>query len=48
MISQMIQDQIAAFGNWGIAGALSLVLLAVTGALLLLLQVTVGLKEIAR
>ena len=33
MISQLIQDQIAAFGNWGIAGALSLVLLAVTGAM---------------
>jgi putative spermidine/putrescine transport system permease protein len=48
MISQMIQDQIATFGNWGMAGALSLVLLAVTGALLLLLQLTVGLKEIAR
>ena len=30
MISQLIQDQIAAFGNWGVAGALSLVLLAVT------------------
>jgi ABC-type spermidine/putrescine transport system permease subunit I len=48
MISQMIQDQIATFGNWGMAGALSLVLLAVTGALLLLLQLTVGLKEVAR
>jgi putative spermidine/putrescine transport system permease protein len=48
MISQMIQDQIATFGNWGMAGALSLVLLAITGALLLLLQVTVGLKEVAR
>ena len=48
MISQMIQDQIATFGNWGIAGALSLVLLAVTGAMLLLLQLTVGLREVAR
>ncbi len=48
MISQMIQDQIATFGNWGMAGALSLVLLVVTGALLLLLQLTVGLKEVAR
>ncbi|HZY55531.1 MAG TPA: ABC transporter permease [Reyranella sp.] len=48
MISQMIQDQIATFGNWGMAGALSLVLLAVTGAMLLLLQLTVGLKEVAR
>ncbi len=48
MISQMIQDQIATFGNWGMAGALSLVLLAITGALLLLLQLAVGLKEVAR
>ena len=48
MIAQMIQDQIAQFGNWGVAGALSLLLLSATGALLLLLQFTVGLKEIAR
>jgi putative spermidine/putrescine transport system permease protein len=48
MISQLIQDQIATFGNWGVAGALSLVLLAVTGAMLALLQFTVGLREIAR
>jgi putative spermidine/putrescine transport system permease protein len=48
MISQLIQDQIATFGNWGVAGALSLVLLAVTGVLVALLQFTVGLREIAR
>jgi putative spermidine/putrescine transport system permease protein len=48
MIAQLIQDQIASFGNWGIAGALSIVLLAATAVLLLLLQLTVGLKEIAR
>jgi putative spermidine/putrescine transport system permease protein len=48
MIAQMIQDQIATFGNWGVAGALSLLLLLATGTLLLLLQLTVGLKEIAR
>jgi len=48
MISQLIQDQIANFGNWGTAGALSIVLLAVTGLLLLLLQLTVGLKAVAR
>ena len=48
MISQLIQDQIATFGNWGAAGALSLVLLAATAAMLLLLKVTVGLKEVAR
>jgi putative spermidine/putrescine transport system permease protein len=48
MISQLIQDQIATFGNWGVAGALSLVLLAITGAMVALLQFTVGLREIAR
>jgi putative spermidine/putrescine transport system permease protein len=48
MISQLIQNQIAEFGNWGVGGALSLVLLLVTGGLLLLLQFTVGLKEITR
>jgi putative spermidine/putrescine transport system permease protein len=48
MMAQMIQDQIATFGNWGMAGALSIVLLAATGVLLLLLQFTVGLREIAR
>ena len=48
MISQLIQDQIAAFGNWGVAGALSLVLLVVTGATVGLLHATVGLKEMAR
>ncbi len=48
MISQLIQDQIANFGNWGAAGALSLVLLAITGLLLLVLQRTVGLTAVAR
>ncbi len=48
MVAQLIQDQIATFGNWGVAGALSLVLLLATGGLLALLQLTVGLKEIAR
>ena len=48
MIAQLIQDQIATFGNWGVAGALSIVLLGATAVLLLLLQLTVGLKEIAR
>lgn len=48
MIAQVIQDQIAQFGNWGIAGALSLTLIAVSGLLLLLVQTTVGLKAVAR
>jgi len=48
MIAQLIQDQIGQFGNWGIAGALALLLLLVSGAMLLLLQLTVGLKAVAR
>jgi putative spermidine/putrescine transport system permease protein len=48
MIAQLIQDQIAQFGNWGIASALSLLLLLVSGVMLLLLQLTVGLKAVAR
>jgi putative spermidine/putrescine transport system permease protein len=48
MIAQLIQDQIAQFGNWGIAGALSLLLLLASGVMLLLLQLTVGLKAVAR
>jgi putative spermidine/putrescine transport system permease protein len=48
MVAQMIQDQIGNFGNWGIAGALSLVLLVATALLLGLLHATVGLKAVAR
>ena len=48
MIAQLIQDQIGNFGNWGMAGALSLVLIAGTGLLLLMLHASVGLKAIAR
>jgi putative spermidine/putrescine transport system permease protein len=48
MIAQLIQDQIAQFGNWGIAGALSLLLLLVSGVMLLLLQLAVGRNAVAR
>lgn len=48
MVAQLIQDQIGEFGNWGIAGALSLVLLAATAGLLLVLHATVGLRAVAR
>ncbi len=48
MVSQVIQDQIAQFGNWGVAGALSLTLMAVSGLLLFLVHATVGLKALAR
>ena len=48
MIAQLIQQQIADFGDWGLAGALSLVLLAVTAALLGLLHATVGLRAVVR
>ncbi|MDB5360598.1 MAG: transporter permease [Rhodospirillales bacterium] len=48
MVAQLIQDQIAQFGNWGMAGALSLLLLLVSGLMLLLLHLTVGLRAAAR
>jgi len=48
MVAQLIQDQIGQFGNWGIAGALSLILLLATAVLLGLLHATVGLKAVAR
>ncbi len=48
MIAQLIQSQIADFGNWGLAGALALVLLAVTAIMLALLHATVGLRTVAR
>lgn len=48
MIAQLVQNQIADFGNWGVAGALSLLLLGVTGAMLGLLHATVGLGTAAR
>ena len=47
MVAQMIQDQIG-HGNWGVAGALSLVLLASTGLLLWAVHATVGLRAVAR
>ena len=48
MVAQLIQDQVGNFGNWGVAGALSIVLLGATALLLGLLHATVGLKAVAR
>jgi ABC-type spermidine/putrescine transport system permease subunit I len=48
MVAQLIQDQIAQFGNGGVAGALSVVLVGGTAVLLLLVHATVGLKAVAR
>ena len=48
MVAQLIQDQIGNFGNWGMAGALSLVLVGSTGLLLAVVHATVGLKAIAQ
>ncbi|MFH5924724.1 ABC transporter permease [Roseomonas xinghualingensis] len=48
MVAQMIQDQIAQLGSWGVAGAMSFVLLAITAGLLALLHKLVGLKAVAR
>lgn len=48
MVAQLIQEQVGQFGNWGVAGALSVVLLAATALLLWLLHATVGLRAVAR
>lgn len=48
MVAQLIQDQIGEFGNWGLAGALALIVLLVTALLLGLLNATVGLKAVTR
>jgi putative spermidine/putrescine transport system permease protein len=48
MVAQIIQDQIAQFGNWGIAGALSLTLIAATGILLFAVHATVGFRASVR
>ncbi len=44
MIAQLIERQIATFGNWGVAGALSLVLLATTVLILGLVQRFAGVR----
>lgn len=46
MIAQMIEQQIANFGNWGLAGALAVVLLVSAVALLALVNRLVGMKEV--
>ena len=48
MIAQLIQEQIGDFGNWGMAGALAIVLLGATAIVLGLLHATIGLKAVAR
>ena len=48
MVAQLIQDQIGEFGDWGMAGALSLVLIAGAALLLAVLHAAVGLRAIAR
>jgi putative spermidine/putrescine transport system permease protein len=48
MIAQLIQEQIGDFGNWGMAGALALVLIGTTAVVLGVLHATTNLKAIAR
>ena len=48
MVAQLIQTQIADFGNWGVAGALSLILLAGVAGTLALLHASVGLKAVVQ
>jgi putative spermidine/putrescine transport system permease protein len=45
MIAQVIEDQIGLFGDWGMAGAMSIILIVAAGLLLALLHWTVGLKN---
>ena len=47
MIAQLIQEQIGDFGDWGMAGALAIVLLGATGVVLGTLYATVGLRAVA-
>lgn len=44
MIAQLIEQQIAHHGNWGLAGALAVVLLAATAACLAVIYRTVGVR----
>lgn len=44
MIAQLIEQQIANFGNWGLAGALAVVLLVGTGISFVLVHRTVGMR----
>jgi putative spermidine/putrescine transport system permease protein len=46
MIAQMIEQQIGTFGNWGVAGALAVVLLLGTGICLALVQRFVGVRPV--
>lgn len=48
MVAQLIQDQVAQLGSWGMAGALSFVLLGVTAVLLAVLHRLVGLTAVTR
>ena len=48
MIAQMIEAQIADFGNWGLASALAVALLAITASLLLTLQRAYSLRSVWR
>jgi putative spermidine/putrescine transport system permease protein len=48
MIAQMIEQQIANFGNWGLAGALSAVLLAGTALVLAVARMVFGVRSLWR
>lgn len=48
MIAQMIEQQIAYFNNWGVAGALAIVLLAGTAVVLALARSIFGVRDIWR
>ncbi len=48
MVAQLIQREVSDSGDWGVAGALSLLLLLVAGGLVGLLHAVVGLRAVSR
>jgi putative spermidine/putrescine transport system permease protein len=48
MVAQVIEQQVADFGNWGMAGSLSVALLAGTGIMLALIMRVYGSANVWR
>ncbi|MGE3150439.1 MAG: ABC transporter permease, partial [Pseudorhodoplanes sp.] len=46
MIAQLIQQQVSSFGNWGLAGALSVTLLVATGMVLIVMRYLFGVRQL--
>jgi putative spermidine/putrescine transport system permease protein len=48
MIAQLIEQQVSNFGNWGVAGALSVVLLLSTALILAVARKLFGVRDLWR